>query len=255
MTIKLDSEEQIYWNKWTTTRDPQAADVLVRKYMPLISYHVQRISVSLPKTVSKDDLRSLAFYGLYDALEKFDTSRDLKFDTYASFRIRGAILDGLRKEDWLPRGAREKTKKIDATIEKLEQKLMRNVTASDVAGELGMTEDEVHSIVCEGFFANVLSIDEHLSNQDNHESSIPQLKDEKTITPEEYVLKQELFKQLEKGISRLNEKEQLVLSLFYKDELTLTEIGQVMELSTSRISQIHSKAIYKLKVNLDKIVI
>lgn len=253
MTIKLESEEQIYWDKWVKNRDAHAADVLVRKYLPLVSYHVQRISVSLPKTVIKDDLKSLGLFGLYDALEKFDPSRDLKFDTYASFRIRGAILDGLRKEDWLPRGTREKAKKIDATVEKLEQKLMRNVTAPDIAEELSISEAEVHSIVCEGFFANVLSMEEHAKNSDREILHAP-LRDEKTITPEEFVLKQELLKQLEKSISRLNDKEQLVLSLFYKEELTLTEIGQVMELSTSRISQIHSKAIFKLKVNLEKIV-
>ena len=107
--------------------------MLVKKYTPLVSYHVQRISVNLPKSVSRDDIRSLGMMGLFDALERFDPERDLKFDTYASFRIRGAILDGLRKEDWLPRSAREKSKKMEATIEKLEQKLMRNVTPNEIA--------------------------------------------------------------------------------------------------------------------------
>lgn len=103
-------EEQEYWNKWIHYRDHEACNALIHRYLPLVSYHVQRISVSLPKSVNKEDLKSIGMVGLYDALEKFDYTRDLKFETYASFRIRGAILDGLRKEDWLPRSSREKAK-------------------------------------------------------------------------------------------------------------------------------------------------
>lgn len=250
MTKIAENEDQIYWDKWTKEKDPQAADVLVRKYMPLVSYHVQRIAVTLPKSVNKDDLMSLGLFGLFDALKKFDLSRDLKFDTYASFRVRGAILDGLRKEDMLPRSMREKAKKIEAVIGKLEQKLMRHVTAADIATELEMSVEDVHSIVSESFFANVLSINEHLQDEDDKDSMQIALKDEKTKTPEEQVLKQELYFQLKEALTQLNEKEQLVMSLFYHDELTLTEIGHVMGLSTSRISQIHSKAIFKLKMNL-----
>lgn len=106
------TEESTYWAKWVDSRDAQAGNFLVKKYLPLVSYHVQRISAALPKNVSRDDIRSLGLMGLYDALEKFEPARDLKFDTYASFRIRGAILDGLRKEDWLPRSTRDKAKKL-----------------------------------------------------------------------------------------------------------------------------------------------
>src|SRR5690606_7417639 len=116
MSRLSSTDTQEYWQKWTDSRDTDAGDALVRKYMPLVSYHVQRISVTLPKSVNRDELNSLGMIGLYDALEKFDPSRDLKFDTYASFRIRGAIIDGLRKEDWLPRSAREKSKKVEAAI-------------------------------------------------------------------------------------------------------------------------------------------
>lgn len=96
------TDEQQYWEKWINSRDTEAGDMLVKKYMPLVSYHVQRISVGLPRNVSREDIKSLGLMGLLDALQKFDPTRDLKFDTYASFRVRGAILDGLRKEDWLP---------------------------------------------------------------------------------------------------------------------------------------------------------
>jgi RNA polymerase sigma factor FliA len=252
MTNVSASEEHKHWNNWVYSRDPQAGDELVQKYMPLVHYHVQRVSASLPKSVSKKELVSFGLMGLYDALEKFDPSRDLKFDTYASFRIRGAILDGLRKEDWLPRSTREKAKKIEATIERLEQKYMRTVTAKEVADELGMTEEEVYIVINEGFFANVLSLDEYSKDDDENEHMPFTIRDENAITPEERLLKQELKSQLAEVIKQLSEKEQLVISLFYKEELTLTEIGQIMGLSTSRISQIHSKAIFKMRKILEQ---
>ncbi|ANB59890.1 FliA/WhiG family RNA polymerase sigma factor [Anoxybacteroides amylolyticum] len=243
-------EEQKHWQHWVMNRDRQAADELVQKYMPLVHYQVQRIAISLPKNVNKHELISFGLLGLYDALEKFDPSRDLKFDTYASFRIRGAILDGLRKEDWLPRSLREKTKKIEATMAKMEQQYMREVTAKEVADALGMTEEEVYTVMNEGFFANILSLDEWPKEEDDGPLT---LRDEKAVSPEEMVLHEELRQQLAQVIQQLNEKEQLVISLFYKEELTLTEIGQVMGLSTSRISQIHSKALFKLRKILEKV--
>ncbi|MBS2969008.1 FliA/WhiG family RNA polymerase sigma factor [Metabacillus sp. KIGAM252] len=252
MTQLTGKEEQQIWNKWVSNRDPLAGDALIRRYTPLVTFHVQRISVGLPKTVSRDDLMSLGLYGLYDALEKFDPGRDLKFDTYASFRIRGAIIDGLRKEDWLPRSSREKAKRVETVIEKLEQKYLRNVTPGEIAHEMGISEDEVLSAVNEGFFANVLSIDEYLPDHDDGDYIGMAIKDDRSETPEDSILKQEMIGQLSEVISELSEKEQLVVSLFYKDELTLTEIGHVMGLSTSRISQIHSKALFKLRRIMEK---
>ncbi|MEQ2526508.1 FliA/WhiG family RNA polymerase sigma factor [Robertmurraya yapensis] len=254
MGIVLTAEEQIIWEKWISARDEEAGNLLVKKYMPLVSYHVQRVSVGLPRNVSRDDIHSLGLMGLYDALEKFDPTRDLKFDTYASFRIRGAIIDGLRKEDWLSRSTRDKAKKIDAAIGKLEQKLMRNVTAKDIASELNLTEEEVVTTMNEHFFSSVLSIDENPGEQEEKDGQNFAIKDTKAEIPEEKVVKDELIKEMAEMISHLNENEQLVLSLFYQEELTLTEIGQVMDLSTSRISQIHSKAIFKLRQSLSKMV-
>ena len=246
-------DEKHYWEKWTTSRDGEAGNILIKKYLPLVSYHVQRISVSLPKNVSRDDLKSLGMMGLFDALEKFDPSRDLKFDTYASFRVRGAILDGLRKEDWLPRSTREKAKKMEAATGKLEQKYLRKVTAEEIAIELNIPIDEVYTTMNEYFFANVLSMDDGSNELDDNEGQAFILKDEKAELPEENVLKNEIFQEMAEIISQLNEKEQLVISLFYQEELTLTEIGHIMNLSTSRISQIHSKCMYKL--NLEKFCI
>ncbi|MGM9924108.1 MAG: FliA/WhiG family RNA polymerase sigma factor [Bacillus sp. (in: firmicutes)] len=252
---RVASEEEVHqWSKWTASRDPQAGDFLAKKYMPLVSYHVQRISVGLPKNVCRDDLRSLGMMGLFNALERFNPDRDLKFDTYASFRIRGTILDGLRKEDWLPRSSREKTKKIESAIERLEQMKMRNVTVEEISDELNITPDEVATTLNENFFANVISVDENPLDQEDKEGKGFFLRDDKAMLPEDHVVRGELYEELEKVIVTLNKNEQFVLQLFYKEELTLTEIGEVMGLSTSRISQIHSKAILKLRNTLSKII-
>lgn len=240
------AEEQKLWQSWKANRDPHAGDVLIRKYKPLVSYHVQRIAVGLPKSVSRDELNSLGMMGLFDALNKFDPTRDLKFDTYASFRVRGAIIDGLRKEDWLPRSAREKTKKLDAFIEEMEQRLQRHVTPEEVAQELNITVDEVFQTVQEHFASNVLSMDEQLQDDESDNKSFS-IRDDSIKTPEQEVMQAELIQDLSESILKLNDKEQLVLSLFYTEEMTLTEIGEMLELSTSRISQIHSKALFKLR--------
>ena len=240
------SDEQKLWNSWINNRDPQAGDLLVKKYKPLVSYHVQRIGAGLPKNVSRDDLISLGMMGLFDALNKFDIKRDLKFDTYASFRVRGAIIDGLRKEDWLPRSAREKAKKLETQIERLEQKLMRHATPEELAEHMELPVEEVYQTVQEHFFSNVLSINEQQDQEESEGKSFV-IRDEHTKTPEQQVVRTELLGDLAENIKKLNEKEQLVLSLFYTEEMTLTEIGEMLDLSTSRISQIHSKALFKLR--------
>lgn len=254
MSQLILNDEQKLWQNWSKNRDPQAGELLVKKYMPLVSYHVQRIGAGLPKNVSRDDLTSLGMLGLFDALNKFDINRDLKFDTYASFRVRGAIIDGLRKEDWLPRSAREKAKKMEAQVEALEQKLMRHATPEELAEHMNLSIEEVYQTVQEHFFSNVLSINEQ-QDQEESEGKAFVIRDNTMKTPEQSVVKDELMNDLVDNIQKLNEKEQLVLSLFYTEEMTLTEIGEMLELSTSRISQIHSKALFKLRKLLSNEII
>ncbi|MBB5172051.1 FliA/WhiG family RNA polymerase sigma factor [Texcoconibacillus texcoconensis] len=252
--VQVENVEQLQqdWELWTNERDDQACTRLIEAYFPLVEYHVQRIGANVPKSVKHDDLRSHGFMGLYDALEKFDTSRDLKFDTYASFRIRGSIMDGLRQEDWLPRSVREKSKKIEATIERLEQEQGRNIEAKEIAEELGMSETDILHVMNETFVANVLSIDEPAQESDRDETYLSTIEDKKTLTPEQEIVKQSSNDELVNVIDNLNEKERLVITLFYFEELTLTEIGEVLSLSTSRISQIHSKALFRLQQVLKK---
>lgn len=193
--------------------------------------------------------------GLLDALYKFEPERDLKFHTYASFRIRGAIIDGLRKEDWLPRTLRDKAKQIEAVTVELEQELQRVPTAKEIAQQIGVTESEVEEIVKDSLYANILSIE---SKQPDHQAQQTEtiaysIIDEQTKTPEQQLLSLEINDELMKGIQKLSDNEQLVISLFYHDELTMTEIGEVLSLTTSRISQIHKRAIFKLRKILKKV--
>ena len=246
MAQTIVNDEQQLWMRWINDRDPTSGNSLIIKYKPLVNYHVQRISAGLPKSVSRDDLTSLGMMGLFDALNKFDLKRDLKFDTYASFRVRGAIIDGLRKEDWLPRSAREKAKKLEVQIEQLEQKLMRHATPEEIASHMNIPVEEVYQTYQEHFFSNVLSINEQ-QDQEEADGKAFVIRDDRTKTPEQQIVHSELLGDLAENIQKLNEKEQLVLSLFYTEEMTLTEIGDILQLSTSRISQIHSKALFKLR--------
>ncbi len=240
---------QSLWTKWQKDKDEEAGNELVQQYMPLVEYQVSRIFAHLPKTVSKQEVMSLGLMGLVDALEKFDVTRDLKFDTYASFRIRGAIIDGLRREDWLPRTIREKIKQMEAVASKLEQTLNRKPSAAEIAKELQLPIEEVEELIKDSLFANVLSIEEKSKDEsDGHKEGIGYvIPGDESELPEEQLLQKERVQHLIQGIKKLNEKEQLVVSLFYQEELTLTEIGEVLNLSTSRISQIHSRALSKLK--------
>lgn len=243
------------WDDWLKSHDDQVANDLIANYMYLVNFHVERIASHLPQSVSKDDLKSFGLMGLYDAITKFESSRNLKFDTYASFRVRGAIMDGLRKEDWLPRSIREKTKKVEQTAQQLEQKLQRKPTSDEIGKKLGMSTSEVETIVKDSLFSNILSIEEkphHIQN-DQNEGIGYMIPDDEALLPDEHVLENEIKEELVKGINDLNKNEQMVISLFYNDELTFTEIGVVLGLTTSRISQIHKKAIFKLRKALSKL--
>ncbi|MEN2766424.1 FliA/WhiG family RNA polymerase sigma factor [Ornithinibacillus xuwenensis] len=254
MGTKISPLEQELWNRWKNTQDSEAANELIQNYMYLVNYHVERTISHLPSSVMKDDLKSLGLLGLYDALKKFDLERDLKFDTYASFRIRGAIIDGLRKEDWLPRSIREKTKKIEQVTQKLEQRFQRQPSSEEIATDLEMPVQEVESYVRDALFSNMLSIEEKPKDGSSHHKegigyTIP---DESSIQPDNHLVKHEQYKELADSIKGLKENEQMIISLFYQDGLTFTEIGQVLGLTTSRISQIHKKAIFKLRHTLEK---
>ncbi|MEI3604621.1 FliA/WhiG family RNA polymerase sigma factor [Pseudogracilibacillus sp. SE30717A] len=254
----MDAEDsrdvQTLWTKWMNHSDEQAANELINYYMYLVQFHVERIASYLPVSIDKNDLKSMGLMGLYDALHKFEPDRNLKFDTYATIRVRGSIIDGLRKEDWLPRTLREQSKKIEKVTQELEQRLMRTPNSQEIAQAIGKEPEEVEDIVVNTLAANVLSIDASYKTQDSDETDdlTHMIVDDQTVTPDQSVIQSEQNQELVKYIKQLNENEQLVISLFYHEELTLTEIGHVLNLTTSRISQIHKRAIFKLKDTLTR---
>lgn len=243
------------WESWKKTKKESTGNALIQHYMYLVHYHVERVASYIPDSFDKNDLKSLGMMGLFDALHKFEPERNLKFDTYATIRIHGSIMDGLRREDWLPRSLRDKAKKIEKVSQMLEQELGRTPKAEDVAGELGWPVEEVESTMTDTLYANILSTDTPVQSGDAEEMTniVSTVEDYDSLTPDKHTLQEEIKAQLTSALEHLNKNEQLVISLFYMEELTLTEIGHVLDLTTSRISQIHKKAIFKLKDILTKL--
>jgi RNA polymerase sigma factor FliA len=239
------------WQKWKEYGDIEAKKRLIEQYLTLVDYVSNRMAIGLPKNVSKDDLASNGVMGLIDAIEKFDYRRGLQFETYASWRIRGAIIDGLRQGDWVPRSVREKAKKIEEAYQILEQQYMRSVNDSEISRYLDVTEKEFGVMLQDIAVTTVCSLEDPIRDEES-ETRLSLLVDEKAKNPDYKVHEFYLKESLVRGIDRLTEKERTVISLFYYEELSLSEIAEVMSLSPSRISQLHSKAILRLRGALEK---
>ncbi|WP_027084328.1 FliA/WhiG family RNA polymerase sigma factor [Cohnella panacarvi] len=239
------------WLRWKENGDSEARKLLIEQYLPLVDYVSSRMAVGLPKNVTKDDLSSNGVMGLIDAIEKFDYTRGLQFETYASWRIRGAILDGLRQGDWVPRSVRDKAKKMEDAYAVLEQKHLRSATDEEVCAYLNISDREFQQMLQEVAVAAVCSLEDPIREEES-ETRMSLLVDDKAINPEYTVHETYLKESLVYGIQKLTEKERTVVSLFYYDDLSLSEIAEVMCLSPSRISQLHSKAILRLRGALAK---
>jgi RNA polymerase sigma factor for flagellar operon FliA len=242
---------QQLWQRWKENGDSEAKKKLIEHYLPLVEYVSSRMAVGLPKNVSKDDLASHGAMGLIDAIEKFDYRRGLQFETYASWRIRGAIIDGLRQGDWVPRSVRDKAKKMEDAYAVLEQRHLRSATDAEVCAYLNISEKEFQQMLQEVAVATVCSLEDPIREEES-ETRLSLLVDEKAPNPEYLVHETYLKEALMQGIERLTEKERTVVSLFYYEDLSLSEIAEVMSLSPSRISQLHSKAILRLRGVLAK---
>lgn len=226
----------------------------LEKYLPLVKRIAGRLAVSLPPHIDEEDLIGYGVFGLLDALQKFEPSRGVKFETYATLRIRGAIIDGLRAMDWVPHSARQKVKRAYQGYAELEIILGRTPTMEEVAGYLQVSLDELNTILLQGQHMTLLSL-EDISSADSAESNISPLDmiiDHKSQESFHRIEKEEQKKILAEAIEKLSEKEKLVVALYYREELTLKEIAAVMELSESRISQIHSQAILRLRGYLSR---
>ncbi len=239
------------WKQWKEQGWVPAKQALIESYLPLVDYVSGRLAIGLPKNVSKDDLASYGVMGLIDAVEKFDYARGLQFETYASWRIRGAVIDGLRQGDWVPRSVREKAKKVEEAYQKLEQQYLRSVTDAEISSYLQVSELEFQQMLQDIAITTVCSIDDPIREEES-ETRLSLLIDERARNPEYKVNEFFLKESLARAIERLTEKERTVVSLFYYEELSLSEIAEVMNLSPSRISQLHSKAILRLRGSLSR---
>jgi len=245
------TSHQQYWKRWKEEGDLDARKQLIEHYLPLVDFVSSRMAVGLPKNVTKEDLASSGAMGLIDAIEKFDYRRGLQFETYASWRIRGSIIDGLRQGDWVPRSVRDKAKKMEDAYAVLEQRNLRSVTDEEVSDYLNISVKEFQQMLQEVAVATVCSLEDPIREEES-ETRLSLLVDDKAVNPESTVHDTYLKEALARGIERLTPKERTVVSLFYYEDLSLSEIAEVMSLSPSRISQLHSKAILRLRAALSK---
>ncbi len=230
---------------------PKDREELIKEYAPLIKFIAQKIAMRLPSNIELDDLISSGVIGLMDAIEKYDPSRDNKFKTYAEFRIRGAILDELRAQDWVPRSVRDKAKLLDKTVSDLEAEFGRQASDEEIAAKLNMTLEEFFELVNQVRPVSVLSIDEiaTFSNVDK-KSLMSLLEDVKIANPFIQLSSKSVKDVITGAIEELPERQRLVLSLYYYEDLNLKEIGKVLRVTESRVSQLHAQAISRLRQKL-----
>lgn len=257
MTIALDEQktEDELWIEFKKTKSPQLRDKFIRQYMPLVKYVAGKVSVGMPGSVDFDDLVGYGQFGLLDAINKFDPDKNVKFKTYAVTRIRGAIFDELRTLDWVPRSVRQKSREIEDTIVQLESKLGRPASDSEVAGAMGLSEDEYHQTILKVSGTSVLSLnDVWYSGEDSEHVSIGDcIESPSSLNPDVIVEREEIRRVIIEAINELPEKEKMVLVLYYHEDMTFKEIGQVLEVSESRVSQLHTKANLRLRAKLTNV--
>lgn len=236
------------WEQYKSTKDMSLKEQLIIEYAQLVKYVAGRLNMYLGNNVEFEDLCGYGVFGLIDAIDKFDFEKGVKFETYASLRIRGSILDNIRKMDWIPRSIRKKQKAIDLAISKLESELNRPITDDEISKELQISTDEYYKWINQTKALYLSSLDEFV--EQGGEGRIEPVSNSSLSQPEEMVEAGELKELLLKSIDSLSEKEKKVIILYYYEELTLKEISSIMGVSESRISQLHTKSLSKMKVNL-----
>ncbi|WP_303742850.1 FliA/WhiG family RNA polymerase sigma factor [uncultured Duncaniella sp.] len=243
-----DAARKRLWEDYARLKTADLREKLILEYAPLVKVVAGRLSMYLGYNVEYEDLVSYGIFGLIDAIDKFDRNKEVKFETYASLRIRGAILDQIRKMDWIPRTVRQRQKQIDTAMKDLEQRNGRPATDAELAAYMGISEDEFLDWQNQVKADNIISLNEYVEqgNDISSEKSISSGFD----TPESVIEKSELKKMLEESLELLTDKEKKVILLYYYEELTLKEISRVLEVSESRISQLHTKALQKMKTKM-----
>ena len=241
-------ERQRLWEEYSKRKSSDLYEKIIIEYAGLVKLVAGRLSMYLGRNVEYDDLVGYGTFGLLDAIDKFDYCKGYKFETYASLRIRGAILDQIRKMDWIPRSIRQKQRKIESAYQTLETKYGRKITDEDVADELNLSIEELEDWQNQTNITNIISLDEFL--EQGSESKTEQYFATTFEQPDRIVEQKELKEILTRTLDMLTEKEKNVIVLYYYEDLTLKEISKLMEVSESRISQLHTKALQKLKIKL-----
>jgi RNA polymerase sigma factor for flagellar operon FliA len=236
------------WDDYTRLGTAELREKLILEYAPLVKMVAGRLSMYLGYNVEYDDLVSYGIFGLIDAIDKFDTTKDVKFETYASLRIRGAIIDQIRKMDWIPRTIRQRQHQIDNAVKELETKSGKTPSDEEVCDYLGIECDEYNEWLNQSKADSIISLNEYVE-QGNDVSS------EKSTssgfdTPEKVVENEELKKVLAESMELLTEKEKKVILLYYYEELTLKEISYVLDVTESRVSQLHTRALQKMRTKM-----
>ncbi len=240
------------WQDYREHRAPEVREKLVLRYVSLVKYVAGRLAIGLPPSVQADDLVSSGILGLMDAIDKYDLERDTRFETYAVTRIRGAILDELRALDWIPRSTRQKARKLESVYVQLENALGRSATAEEVAKHMKLSTQALYGLLDEVRSTNLVSLDEYVQGKDGEGQTrlVDAVEDREGLDPSERIDIEDLKDVMNNAILRLPSRERLVIALYYYEELTLKEIGSILNVSESRISQIHTKAITRLRAKL-----
>jgi len=241
------------WRRYKDDGDQRARERLVLAYAPLVKYVAGRLGSGLPAHVDDDDLVSYGLLGLIGAIERFDIDRDIKFETYAITRIKGSIIDELRSMDWVPRSVRSRAREIERAIVELEHRVHRPPTDEEIAAHLGITDAEFHDSLTQISRSSVAALDELWtisSSGGDTVSLIDTLQDPNADDPSTEMTRTEVREALAGAIGKLPDREKTVITLYYYDELTLREIGEVLGVTESRVSQLHTKAILRLKAKL-----
>lgn len=236
------------WEEYSQTKDPKIREKLILQYSELVKIVAGRLVMYLGYTVEYDDLVGYGIFGLIDAIDKFELTKGVKFETYASLRIRGAILDQIRKMDWIPRSVRQKQKKIESAMSKLETEYGRAATDEEIARELDISTEELDTWNGQAKVSNIVSLEDFI--EQGSEIKMDASHNSQFEQPERVVEKAELARMLEKALDTLTEKEKSVVLFYYYEDLSLKEISRVLEVSESRVSQLHTKAIQKMKKHL-----
>lgn len=243
------------WKTYQENLDSKSQENLVKQYMYLVEQMATSMSLSIPKRIiPKEDLMGLGYIGLIEAIKKFDYKKGFQFETYGLWRIKGAMLDGIRQLDWVPRGIREKAKKLNSAYRNLEQSLMRSPTEEELSQYLNLSLDEVDQAMAALSISTLLSLNAPINvneEEGKQQTRLEMIEDENLISQETQMQKIEFRKMIAACIDQLPEKERLVISLFYYEGLTQVEIADVMNLTKGRISQIHSKAILRIRQSFE----